>query len=367
MDTFFTLESLRTLGGHAFAIGILTQVVKLCARLVPAFRAEVPNALTQVAAVLIGILLQVVFMPSGGGVAGGVVKCLNGLMAAMVAMKGAEFLMAARPPTTGGPMLKSRVLPILALVALLVLPGCAAQTRDQSLIISGKTLAAAGNTFADTAGVMNTLYDQKVVSAEQYNTWARFGKRFQAAYPKLKDLWEKAHMAGDAAKEGELATALAPLLRDLATYSAQALEWLGTGKSAPTMLERFRQMIPKGLGGSALLAPFLVGAVFFWRRRDRRLVTWRTSTIVEDLEMLRAAGLKPIAGGAAVLPIAIAALPAIIDAVKAISGLIDSFRNHPDTPEAVKFAYADVQSMLDTAAARVAAVEWRDTGTAPAG
>ncbi len=89
MDQFFTVETLTTLGGQVLAIGIVTQVVKM---LLAIPLPEVPNWITQLVAVSCGVALQLVFAPGGWGAAPVFAKVLNGLLVAMTAMKGAEFV-----------------------------------------------------------------------------------------------------------------------------------------------------------------------------------------------------------------------------------------------------------------------------------
>ncbi len=110
-----------------------------------------------------------------------------------------------------------RVLPVFAIVAAMVLANCAAH---QPLIVSGESLAQLGNTFVATAAAMDKALDDKVVTQDQYDKWATFGKKFQMSFPLAVRLWRVAKDSQDATLEQQAVAMVASMAADLAEFSA---------------------------------------------------------------------------------------------------------------------------------------------------
>ena len=81
---FLTVQVLQSLGGQVVAIGLLTQLCR--------FLPFVTGPVTQFVAVACGIALQATFAWHGFTGQGLLLNLLNGIIAALTAMKGAEVL-----------------------------------------------------------------------------------------------------------------------------------------------------------------------------------------------------------------------------------------------------------------------------------
>ena len=67
----------------------------------------------------------------------------------------------------------------------------------------------------------------------------------------------------------------------------------------------------------------------------------------------------------AALPLVITALPALTGLVREAGNLIEAFRAHPQTPAEIKAQLDGVQEALNQAAERVAAVQFRQIDAPP--
>ncbi len=86
------------------------------------------------------------------------------------------------------------------------------------LVVTGESLAALGDTFAETATAMDAGLDAKTVTVEQYRAWRTFGLGFQHSYPLAVALWEVARATQDKATEREVARILVRLAGELAAF-----------------------------------------------------------------------------------------------------------------------------------------------------
>jgi hypothetical protein len=110
----------------------------------------------------------------------------------------------------------------LALPAvLLLLAGC---TSIAPFVVSGKSLSALGNQFADTGAAMNKALDAGKVTPEQYRVWSSFAKRFQAIYPLAVDGWKTSVELNDKVLASQFSEAVAQLAGELASFYVQLKE-----------------------------------------------------------------------------------------------------------------------------------------------
>lgn len=122
---------------------------------------------------------------------------------------------------------------IYALIALAIFsPYAIACTNLTPYVVTGESLVAVGNQFADVGEAMNKGLDAGKVTPEQYRTWAAFGKRFQVLYPATVNAWSAALEANDKALQGDLAGAVARLTAELAGFVDVATR-LGLLRGAP--------------------------------------------------------------------------------------------------------------------------------------
>ncbi len=112
-----------------------------------------------------------------------------------------------------------RTLPVFAMVAMLALAGCAHQ---QSLIVSGETLAQVGNTFSATVYAMEQAHIKKVVTDDQYKKWMTFGSKFVQSYPSAVQLWRVAKASGDKTLEQQIMAIVSQMLLDLSEFATLA-------------------------------------------------------------------------------------------------------------------------------------------------
>lgn len=92
----------------------------------------------------------------------------------------------------------------------------------EPLVVTGKSLAALGNTVANTNAAMTASLDAKTISPEQYRNWATFARRFKEHYPFLVQMWSVARLNEDKVLEAEIAAILARLSAELAAFRPQA-------------------------------------------------------------------------------------------------------------------------------------------------
>ena len=110
----------------------------------------------------------------------------------------------------------------ISLVAVLALSYCASQ---QPLIISGEGMVQLADQFVATAEVMDQLLDSKVITYEQYQQWAKFGKRFQALYPLAVEMWQLARANNDPDLASNMVNLVDQLAVELLFFKAEILKW----------------------------------------------------------------------------------------------------------------------------------------------
>lgn len=99
-------------------------------------------------------------------------------------------------------------------LALSLLFSCSATP----LVATGESLKVVGTEFVATGELMNSAYNAKQLSTEQYSRWVTFGKKFQALYPLAVQIWEGARVVEDAAAQKHAAAIVAELATELAQF-----------------------------------------------------------------------------------------------------------------------------------------------------
>jgi len=107
---------------------------------------------------------------------------------------------------------------ILTLAVLLLLAGC---VSTSPLVISGTSLAVAGDQFA----AVGALYKQgcdvtKSIAAAQCNTWRAFGIKFQQMYPITVQAWKAARATNDSALMKQTDALVSTLITELASLAS---------------------------------------------------------------------------------------------------------------------------------------------------
>lgn len=93
-------------------------------------------------------------------------------------------------------------------------------THDQALIVTGESLDALGQQFAELGPAMNEARQAGTISADTYAGWRAFGRKFQATYPLACNLWRAADAAKDDRLQVQAGAIVAALGVDLATWVA---------------------------------------------------------------------------------------------------------------------------------------------------
>ena len=109
-----------------------------------------------------------------------------------------------------------RVLSSSILVAALMCTSC---THLDAAVVTGQTLNTAGDIFLATADEMLLLAEKGEVTAEQYDEWARFAKKFKAVYMTANELFQIAVITEDAVLEGKALEACATLIPELIKFA----------------------------------------------------------------------------------------------------------------------------------------------------
>jgi len=112
-----------------------------------------------------------------------------------------------------------------AVLLALVMVACASTTP---FVVTGQTIKQSGLTFLETAKLYDTLYDQKKITAKQYNEWKVVGKKYQDAYPVAERLWNTARASNDVVLEKASTDALAHLMAELARFALAAAQYRST-------------------------------------------------------------------------------------------------------------------------------------------
>jgi len=103
-------------------------------------------------------------------------------------------------------------------VAVLLVSAC---TNVTPFIVSGQSLTALDNQFADTGAAMNAGLDANKVTKEDYRKWAEFAKRFKPLEDVAYKAWTTAVELNDLAVAGKFGEALALLGAELMAFYQQ--------------------------------------------------------------------------------------------------------------------------------------------------
>lgn len=102
--------------------------------------------------------------------------------------------------------------------ALLAVTACA---HTGGFVVSGYSLNSVGDQFVVVAAYMNEAVKSGAVSHEQYNKFAEFGAKFQAAYPAAVHLWKIAVLANDKILEQRAIDAIMALVPELLSFAQE--------------------------------------------------------------------------------------------------------------------------------------------------
>jgi hypothetical protein len=70
--------------------------------------------------------------------------------------------------------------------------------------VSGELVVKLADQFIATAALMETALETKVITWEQYQTWATFGRKFQKVFPMVVESWQIARATGDKRLEDQM-------------------------------------------------------------------------------------------------------------------------------------------------------------------
>ncbi len=123
--------------------------------------------------------------------------------------------------------LRAKHLIVAVSLAALLLSGCAGQSVQQGLAVSGQTLVGVGTQFVNVSSVYSQHCKAPAVpadaSAQQFcDAFAAFGPKFQRAYPLAVSAWKSAVAAGDTATAKGAEATILLLATDLSTLALQA-------------------------------------------------------------------------------------------------------------------------------------------------
>lgn len=105
-----------------------------------------------------------------------------------------------------------------SLVVIALLSSCA---HTSGLLITGHSLNMVGEQFVVVASYMDEAVKQDQVTHDQYQKWAEFGTKFQAAYPAAVHLYKVAVITNDKILEQKAIDALNALIPELLRFAAE--------------------------------------------------------------------------------------------------------------------------------------------------
>lgn len=93
---------------------------------------------------------------------------------------------------------------VLSLVLMVALAGCGSYLEN--LAKTGDQLAIAGDLFADTGKMYDSLYQSGAIGEDVYGPWREFATNFKKAYPAAVATWKslKAHPDADSGDLNEV-------------------------------------------------------------------------------------------------------------------------------------------------------------------
>lgn len=112
-----------------------------------------------------------------------------------------------------------KAAPVLLLVFTIGLSSCSSVTP---FVVSGQSLAALDNQFADTGAAMNAGLDAGKMKPDAYRKWGVFALKYKAVEQMAYDAWRSAVAANDKALAGKFGEALGLLSAELLTFYGQA-------------------------------------------------------------------------------------------------------------------------------------------------
>lgn len=103
-------------------------------------------------------------------------------------------------------------------IVVLLFSAC---TNVTPFIVTGKSLAALDNQFADTGAAMNAGLDAGKVTPEQYRKWAAFAKKYKPIENLAYEAWTLSTELNDLALAGKFGEALGLLGAELINFYVQ--------------------------------------------------------------------------------------------------------------------------------------------------
>ena len=114
-----------------------------------------------------------------------------------------------------------RALASIALV--LTLTGCAAPAYIKGLFVSGVSLEAVGNQFAQVSIQVTAGCVQKVIPQRTCDRYRDFGEHFKKTYPLVVGMWRAARDAEDAESQKRAEDIVRMMSEDLSKLAIEAL------------------------------------------------------------------------------------------------------------------------------------------------
>lgn len=114
------------------------------------------------------------------------------------------------------------------LILMILMSAC--QTA-KPFVVSGESLDTLGKEFVSTARIYNRLFDERIVTSDQYRKWADFAVKFQKVYPIAVNSWKSARLANDKAAEQKVNESMVIVAKELASLTSLAYDLLSKGGS----------------------------------------------------------------------------------------------------------------------------------------
>ncbi len=104
------------------------------------------------------------------------------------------------------------------LVTCLALASISCAHLKEPLVVTGESLVLMADQFTFAAATMDRALNTGAITNEQYEQWAKFGVKFQRAYPLAVSLWDIARVSNDKELQNQVVQMVTNLAIELATF-----------------------------------------------------------------------------------------------------------------------------------------------------
>lgn len=115
-------------------------------------------------------------------------------------------------------MLRRRLTVFYTVLLAVALLGATCNKPPNAFIVSGQTVAAAGQVFLTVAAAYDAALKAGSITPAQYTAWKAVGQKIQAAYGPAATSWDAAVKVNDATKITDAKAKIAAILAELATW-----------------------------------------------------------------------------------------------------------------------------------------------------